>query len=62
MPTKKVLVIVNDDVAGELTIPPSDRFLPLQEALLPGEFSVIEVSEQTQVLIGQKYDGTNFSG
>jgi hypothetical protein len=61
MPTKKFLIIVDTDVAGELSVPGNEKYLPLQDALVSGDFTVIEVPIDTAVSVGQKYDGTNFT-
>jgi hypothetical protein len=59
MPTKKFIVVVEEDIAGDFMVPGNDKFLPFQEALLDS-FKIIEVSPEMDVIVGQKYDGTEF--
>jgi len=59
MPIKKFIIVVGDDVAGDITVPDVEKFLPLQEALTEGVI-IMEVAPDVEVTTGWVYDGTKF--
>lgn len=54
MPTKKFIFIVGEDVIGDILVPGTEKFLPLQQALVEG-INIIEVNPETEILIGETY-------
>lgn len=54
MATKKFIFVVGEDIVGDILVPGTDRFLPLQEALVEG-INIIEVTPETEIVIGDTY-------
>ena len=54
MSTKKFIFVIGEDIVGDLLVPGTDKFLPLQEALITG-INIIEVTPETEISIGDIY-------
>lgn len=58
MSTKKFIFVIDEDIVGDIVVPGTERFLPLQEALVAG-INIIEVTPETEISIGDTYIAEN---